>query len=208
MHKLNVIVFGSKNLNTSLEELKDYFNFKLTTSNDNFSPDLIKKFDIILFDQDYIKKIPSEKQLMNIDKIKILIISNNQKQNKIFKEILPLPTTIDEINNIVEKSVVKKNFNKNSAINVKSYILDKNEKKLIKSNIFILLTEKEIHLIDLFLINRKPLSKAIILKEVWKYSSSADTHTVETHIYRLRKKIKSVFNDENFILNKDNGYSL
>ncbi len=208
MHKLNVIVFGSENLNTSLDELKDYFNFKLTTSNDIFSPDLIKKFDIILFDQEYIKKIPNEDQILNIDKIKILVVSNNQKKNKLFKEILLLPTTIDEINNLIENSVIKKNFNKNSSINVKSYILDKNEKKLIKSDIFILLTEKEIHLIDLFLINRKPLSKAIILKEVWKYSSSADTHTVETHIYRLRKKIKSAFNDENFILNKDHGYSL
>ena len=33
-----------------------------------------------------------------------------------------------------------------------------------------------------------------------------DTHTVETHIYRLRKKIKDTFNDDNFIISKKDGY--
>ena len=60
----------------------------------------------------------------------------------------------------------------------------------------------------LLLIYRKPLSKNEILSEVWKYSEEADTHTVETHIYRLRKKIKSKFSDENFILNDKSGYLL
>ena len=65
----------------------------------------------------------------------------------------------------------------------------------------VLLTEKEIQLLELFLKSNKPLSKKKILEEVWKYVSSADTHTVETHIYRLRKKIKSKFSDDDFILN-------
>ena len=86
--------------------------------------------------------------------------------------------------------------------------MDKNEKKLIKNKNYILLTEKEIQLLELFLDNKKPISKNIILKEVWKYSTSADTHTVETHIYRFRKKIKSKFSDENFILNNIDGYLL
>jgi len=54
----------------------------------------------------------------------------------------------------------------------------------------------------------KPVSKVKILSNVWNYSSSADTHTVETHIYRLRKKIFDKFMDENFILNDKNGYYL
>ena len=56
--------------------------------------------------------------------------------------------------------------------------------------------------------NNKPISKNKILDEVWKYSEDADTHTVETHIYRLRKKIKSKFSDEDFILNNKSGYLL
>ena len=53
---------------------------------------------------------------------------------------------------------------------------------------------------------KKPLQKKIILEKVWKYSSDADTHTVETHIYRLRKKISDKFNDEKFIINTKDGY--
>ena len=55
---------------------------------------------------------------------------------------------------------------------------------------------------------KKPLSKKYILKEVWKYAEGVDTHTIETHIYRLRKKIISKFNDENFIINSKTGYSI
>ena len=75
----------------------------------------------------------------------------------------------------------------------------------VKSD-FILLTEKEIQLLELFLKNNKAINKNVILNEVWKYAADADTHTVETHIYRLRKKIKDKFSDENFILNNKNGY--
>ena len=70
------------------------------------------------------------------------------------------------------------------------------------------MTEKEIKLLELFLINKKPISKDKILISVWNYSSEADTHTVETHIYRLRKKISEEFMDENFIQNNKDGYFL
>ena len=125
-----------------------------------------------------------------------------------YDAILELPTTLKEINFIVENTAVKKKFNKNSSIVIKNYLLNKNEKKLSKSNDFIILTEKEIQLLDLFTESKKPLSKAIILSSVWNYSSEADTHTVETHIYRLRKKIADKFMDENFILNNKDGYYL
>ena len=102
----------------------------------------------------------------------------------------------------------KKKFNKNSSIKVKDYLLNKNEKKLFKSAKFLVLTEKEIQLLELFLSNKKPISKDTILSSVWNYSVEADTHTVETHIYRLRKKIFEKFTDDNFILNNKNGYYL
>ena len=149
-----------------------------------------------------------EKLLKDCKKIKILVSYNSKKKKDQFNEVIYLPVKIPDLNQIVENAVIKKNFNKNSSISIKQYKLDKNEKRLIKDKIFILLTEKEIQLLELFLDNKKPISKNIILKEVWKYSTSADTHTVETHIYRLRKKIKSKFSDENFILNNKDGYLL
>ena len=87
-------------------------------------------------------------------------------------------------------------------------MLNKNEKKLYKEENFIILTEKEIQLLELFLKNKESVSKDYILSSVWNYSANVDTHTVETHIYRLRKKIKSKFLDENFILNNKDGYLL
>jgi DNA-binding response OmpR family regulator len=96
----------------------------------------------------------------------------------------------------------------NSFIEIKGYILDKNEKKLKKDKLFILLTEKEIKLLELLLNNKNATHKDQILNQVWKYSNDADTHTVETHIYRLRKKIRNKFSDENFILNDKAGYSI
>ena len=81
-------------------------------------------------------------------------------------------------------------------------------KKLSKKNVFIILTEKEVQLLELFLSKTKPIDKDEILKEVWKYSSDADTHTVETHIYRLRKKINQTFSDQKFIINNKEGYYL
>ena len=86
--------------------------------------------------------------------------------------------------------------------------MNKNEKKLSKLNQFITLTEKEVQLLELFLNNKKPISKDNILSSVWNYSSDADTHTVETHIYRLRKKVTDKFMDEKFILNNKDGYYL
>ncbi len=133
---------------------------------------------------------------------------NNSGFKDNFDAFLQLPATLKEINAIVEDTIAKKKFNQNSSIEIKGYLLDKNEKKLLKLKNFIILTEKEIQLLDLFLNNKKPVSKDQILSSVWNYSSDADTHTVETHIYRLRKKINEKFMDEKFILNNKNGYYL
>ena len=119
---------------------------------------------------------------------------------------MKIPTTLREINHIVENHVAKKTFTENSSIRIKKYLLNKNEKKLNFKNDFIVLTEKEIQLLELFLNQKKPITKSKILSIIWKYSSDADTHTVETHIYRLRKKINDKFDDENLILNNKEGY--
>ena len=157
------------------------------------------------------KKILENKKnseiINNIVLTKILATESTDEGN-FYSSIVKLPATINEVNSIIESSVVKSVFNRNSSIKVKDYILDKNEKKLTKGDSFIMLTEKEIQLLELFLNNKKSISKIKILSLVWNYSSEADTHTVETHIYRLRKKISDKFSDEDFILNGKEGYYL
>ena len=208
MHTINVLTFGSRNFNTSLEELKDYLNFKLTFADKEINKETLNNHDVLILHQDGLLGDSLEKLLKDSKKIKILVSNTSGKKKDQFNEIISLPVKISDLNQIVENAITKKNFSKNSSILIKQYKLDKNEKKLIKNKNYILLTEKEIQLLELFLDNKKPISKNIILKEVWKYSTSADTHTVETHIYRLRKKIKSKFSDENFILNNKDGYLL
>ena len=89
---------------------------------------------------------------------------------------------------------------------MRGYIINKNERKIKKNNLELQLTEKEINFLNLFSQNNKPLSRNFVLKKVWKYSTESNTHTVETHIHRLRKKISEKFDDNNFIKNNKEGY--
>ena len=147
------------------------------------------------------------KIIRNSHSLKVLV-SSEKKAFQNFDAFLELPSSLREINTVVESVTAKKVFSKNSSIEIKKYLLNKNEKKLSKNENEIILTEKEIQLLELFLNNKKPISKNKILSSVWNYSSDADTHTVETHIYRLRKKINDKFSDDNFIVNTKDGYSL
>ena len=174
----------------------------------NHSTDFSKtNYDIILFHD---KALLDQKNKEIITKSKLIKICASNKNNfsKDWDANLKLPTTITEINGVVESLMARKIFNQNSSIKVKKYLLNKNEKKLINSKNLIILTEKEVRLIQLLLISTKPVSKDKILSSVWNYSSDADTHTVETHIYRLRKKISKEFNDDTFIQNNKEGYYL
>ena len=208
MHNTNVLILGPKSFNTSLEELKDYLNFSIKTTEEKLSKKLIENIDILIFHYDYFKNNFDNEALKNIKKVKILASHPNKKINKKFNNLLLLPMKLETLNKIVDESVIKKSFSDNSSIKIKSYILNKNEKKLSKQDSFILLTEKEIQFLELLLKNKQSVDKKTILEKVWNYSSSADTHTVETHIYRLRKKINTQFGDKNFILNDKKGYSV
>jgi len=204
MHLLNVLILGTSSFTSTLIELKSYLKFNLYKDILSINKHKIN-LDLVILHKDV---LVDSKKLSIFDEnnlIKILATGESDKINN-YAGILKLPTTLNEINSIVEEAAVKKIFSNNSAIKIKKYLLDKNEKKLIKDKNFIILTEKEIQLLELFLSLKKPISKNKILTVVWNYSDDADTHTVETHIYRLRKKINDKFSDENFILNKRNGY--
>ena len=201
MHELNVLILGPPSFTSTLDELKSFLKFNSLTINFN------KQYDVILFHNEALNDKKQKEIIYNSKAIKICASGKSFLLNN-FDANLELPATIKEINGVVENIAAKKKFNKNSSIKVKDYLLNKNEKKLFKSAEFVILTEKEIQLLELFLSNKKPISKDTILSSVWNYSVEADTHTVETHIYRLRKKIFEKFTDENFILNNKNGYYL
>ena len=201
MHKLNVQILGPSSFISTLNELKTFLKFNPLFDNSNKNP------NIILF---HVDALTDKKQKKYIETNSSLKICLGKRRDIIdnFDANLDLPTTLREINSTIENTAAKKKYNINSSIEVKSYLLNKNEKKLLKDKDYIVLTEKEVHLLELFLDNKKPVSKNNILSSVWNYSSDADTHTVETHIYRLRKKISEKFMDENFILNNKDGYYL
>ena len=199
MHNLNVKIIGPSSFVSTLKELKVFLKFNLILNNTNDDP------NIILFHIDSLKDKKLKEYISNNSFLKICAGSKKDLTDN-YDARLELPATLQEINTIIENTAVKSKFNKNSSIAIKSYFLNKNEKKLFTSGSFIILTEKEIQLLELLLNKQKPISKDNILSSVWNYSSDADTHTVETHIYRLRKKITDKFRDENFILNNKSGY--
>jgi len=201
MHKLNVLVLGSSSFVSTLNELKTFLKFNPILKNSD------KDYEVILFHHEVLKDDDQSAFIYKSDSIKIYAGRKSRVQTR-YDAYLELPTSLKEINNIIEGAAAKKKYSKNSSIKVKDYVLNKNEKRLLKLEEFIILTEKEVQLIELFSNNKKPISKDNILTYVWNYSSDADTHTVETHIYRLRKKISDKFMDEKFILNNKDGYYL
>ena len=201
MHNLNVQILGPTSFISTLNELKIFLKFNPFFGDFKVNPNLI------LFHTDILNDMKQKNFIDQNNCIKICV--GNKKDFEIDCDArLELPTTLREVNTVIENTVAKIKYNTNSSIEVKSYFLNKNEKKLSKSDKYIILTEKEIQLIELFLKSKKPIPKANILSYVWNYSSDADTHTVETHIYRLRKKIFDKFMDQKFILNNEKGYYL
>ena len=205
-YNINVACFCNENFTKSLEEIKSFFGFNLISKNIN-SKDLIDgKFNAIIMESENNKKV----SLQDIMIPKILIQKNNKsnKSKDDFSLIVKLPLNIVKFNQDVIDICKKHEFNKNSLIKIKNYILDKNTRVLKKNDTTLKVTEKEVIFLEMLYSSKKPLSRDYILKNIWKYSSETDTHTVETHIYRLRQKIKSHFSDADFIKNSKEGYSL
>ena len=136
----------------------------------------------------------------------VLDIGNSSAKIALFDNNKLIEKAICSINEIHE-ILVKKEFKTNSSLKINNYKLDKNSRRLTQNNLSLELTEKEIELIEL-LKKKSFTKKKEILATIWKYSDDADTHTVETHIYRLIKKNKEIFNDETFIKSEKKGYTI
>ncbi len=209
-NKPNILCFGTDNFIKSMNELTEYLDFNLFFYQNNTEKVSSIDYNTILIDSDVLKNVSVFNLINELDnKNKLLVYSPKYKNKHSFAQTIEKPIRISELNKKIANLINSKEFILNSSIQIKeNYLLDKNEKKLKRGKTFVILTEKEIELIELLLSSKSSIQKDKILEKVWGYASDADTHTVETHVYRLRKKIQNKFKDNEFIVSSKEGYSI
>ena len=185
MNNQNLIIYNYKSLYNIFEELSLELNFKIIElSNINQLNDVIK----------------------NLTNFLIISNKNLKVQNQIFLDNLPI-----KINKLVEKiniEFMRQQFSNQSKVKINNYTIDSNSREMSRESVKLKLTEKEVNAI-IYLSNAlNPVSINELQHQVWSYHSDLETHTVETHIYRLRKKISNTFKDDEFIISKKNGYEI
>ena len=182
MTNQKLIIYDFTQLYLILDELKDQINFEI---------------------------INIEKEKLNIPLDNSLIITRKKIpsiDNQIILETIPIKLT-----KLIEKfniSFLKQKFSEQSEMNIGNYKINLNSREMSFKDLTLKLTEKESKVILFLSKSNKPVNVDQLQSEVWGFNSKLETHTVETHIYRLRKKINDKFNDENFIISKKNGYQI
>ena len=155
-------------------------------------------------------------QVLNDDELKEktkdldnYVVISNIKQN--FSNQLIIENYPINIFKFIEKLnlfFLKNKFNEQSKIIIKNYLLDLNSREIKLDSKNLKLTEKEVQTILYLSKAKKPSNINELQNKVWGYHSKLETHTVETHIYRLRKKFLNTFNDHNFIISYKHGYQI
>tara|TARA_B110000027_G_C16106815_1_gene295712 strand:- start:1044 stop:1640 length:597 start_codon:yes stop_codon:yes gene_type:complete len=179
-----------------LKEIEDLFNFNI--NNYNNSSDFIKEVDK--------NNIECLNSIIILEKKNNLLSSHIQINESAIFIIDSLPLKIEKFIDIINTQLIKQKYNFQSKLNIKNYILNLNSRIISSPNKELKLTEKEIDIIMFLNESKIPQSINVLQNKVWGHSFKLETHTVETHIYRLRKKIKDQFNDDNFITSHDAGY--
>tara|TARA_B100000795_G_C22800349_1_gene441545 strand:- start:548 stop:1159 length:612 start_codon:yes stop_codon:yes gene_type:complete len=192
MIKQNIFIINFNSLYEILQEIKENFSFKIIKYENEES--FIK--------DDYIDK----KNSLIILKANQKNLSNLTSNEKNFLVLSNLPLPLNKLIESINIQLIKLKFKHQSKIIIKGYELNLNSKFFSKNNVSLKLTEKEIEIILYLNENKDKHTVLDLQKNIWGYSPNMETHTVETHIYRLRKKISVTFNDENFILSLKNGY--
>ena len=210
MTDLTISIFGNKIFSEILNEMKLFSKYKIKHYEDlNLCVnDAKKKNQLVIFFVSGLKKNFFNKIKKNNFPLIFVGVSSALKNifsSKLYDQI-NMPFAILDFKKKVIAAIAINEFKKNSLIHLNDYIIDKNERKIKKNNLALKLSEKEISFLILFSENKEPISRSLVLKNVWKYSSESETHTVETHIHRLRKKILEKFGDNNFIKNNNKGY--
>ena len=186
MSTQNLIIYKFNSLYHILKELDLDFNFKIFfADNENSLKDEVKNLN------------------------NYLIISNKKYLDNTNQLVLhDTPINFFKLIEKIHIEFLKLQYNSQSEVKVTDYIIDLNSREMRLDNIKLKLTEKEINTIIYLSKFNKPVSIEELQEKVWSYQSDIETHTVETHIYRLRKKILNTFNDNKFIVSEKNGYQI
>ena len=179
----NLLIFNSPFLFEILKEIEENLNFKIEQYDDQKSNQI------------------------DFSKLKNYLVISDKKNNIKDCKILSIPNKIDKILEQINIWFLSNKFSTQSNIKIGNYFLDLNSRQIIKGDNELNLTEKETELI-LFIMENKIVSLKDLQREVWKHVSKLETHTVETHIYRLRKKFLEKFKDDEFIKHDKRGYYL
>ena len=186
MHKQILIIFKFKSLFKIINELENELNFDVIEVSEEIDlTDKLLKFNNSL--------IVTQKK--GVDKSNQLILNQ-------------LPIKFSKLLEKINIEFLKLQFNEKSKIDIGKYKIDLNSRYLISNDQKLKLTEKEADIIIYLYKSNSPVKINQLQKEVWGFKSKLETHTVETHIYRLRKKILEIFKDNDFIISKTNGYKI
>ena len=192
MFNQNIFIINFNLLYEILDEIKDNLSFKAIKYEDE--DDFIRGSNLDVKNSLFISN-SNQKLLLNKDLSK-----------KNFLNIKNYPLPLNKLIELINIQLIKIRFSHQSKFSIKGYELNLNSKFISKGKLILKLTEKEIEII-LYLNKTKTKNNILDLqKNIWGYSSEMETHTVETHIYRLRKKISDLFKDEKFISSNKNGY--
>ena len=182
MNNQNLVIYDFKILYEILREINKYINFKLISVD--------KVSDLNLKDQnDYL--LISNKKIKNVEN---QITLNN------------FPIDIIKLIESINVKFLKKKYSQQSDIDIGDYKLNLNSRKIFNRTKSLNLTEREANIVVYLNNSKKPVKISKLQTEVWGHNSKLETHTVETHIYRLRKKINDIFEDSNFIKSSKSGY--
>jgi hypothetical protein len=182
----NLIIYNSSSLYDILEEISSDLNFKINFANDESSLN---------------KKITELKNCLIISSKKLLDVNNTLV-------LYDLPIKVFKLIEKINTEFLKLQYSNQSEIKLNNYIINLNSREISTNNRKIKLTEKEIRTIIYLSNAQKPVDINELQKKVWSYQNEIETHTVETHIYRLRKKILETFNDNKFIVSEKTGYRI
>jgi hypothetical protein len=190
--KQNIFIINFNLLYEILEEIKENLSFRIIKYDK--TDEVIKANPLDIKNSLIILK-PNHELLVN---------KNISEKNLFYIEKFPI--SLNKLVELINIQLIKLRFNHKSKISIKNYELDLNSRLISLNNNNLKLTEKEIEIILYLIENNMKHTVLDLQKNIWRYSSIMETHTVETHIYRLRKKISDKFNDQDLILSDKNGY--
>ena len=189
-------IINLSNFYDIISELKEHIDYELL------------KFDKkeIFFDKYKSESISTENSILVVHEKEYNFFVKNINEDQIikFKPPVNIFTFIENLN----VRFIQKKYQDQSCINVKDFFLDINSRELKKGKSSLKLTERETDMILFLNKSKKPVNVETLEKEIWQHSSELETHTVETHIYRLRKKIKAEFGNNDLIKSNKNGYTI